>query len=121
MTPLPPLRLVIADDHALFRQGLKTMLRRRADVTVVADVEPALADLPERDQGETLVGEAGEGLVHGDRAEEHLHRVLVVAGGAAAQQGEGAVVVQELGQVHGSSSVGVRRCPSMSVKVGRRR
>jgi len=39
-----PLRLVLADDHALFRQGLKTMLRRRPEVAVVADVE-RLADV----------------------------------------------------------------------------
>ena len=44
MKPAAPLRLVIADDHALFRQGLKTMLRRRPEVTIVADVE-SLADL----------------------------------------------------------------------------
>jgi len=44
MTPSAPLRLVLADDHALFRQGLKTMLRRRPEVAVVAEVE-RLADL----------------------------------------------------------------------------
>ena len=44
------IRVLIADDHALFRQGLRTMLRRRTEVTVVADVarltdlEPLLAD-----------------------------------------------------------------------------
>jgi DNA-binding NarL/FixJ family response regulator len=44
MTTPTPLRLVLADDHALFRQGLKTMLRRRPEVMVVADVE-RLADV----------------------------------------------------------------------------
>jgi two-component system NarL family response regulator len=44
MTAGAPLRIVIADDHALFRQGLRTMLRRRPEVAVVGDVE-RLADL----------------------------------------------------------------------------
>jgi two-component system NarL family response regulator len=34
-------RLVVADDHALFRQGLKSLLRRRRDFQVVAEVERA--------------------------------------------------------------------------------
>jgi DNA-binding NarL/FixJ family response regulator len=34
-----PVRIVIADDHALFRQGLKSMLRLQPDVVVTADVE----------------------------------------------------------------------------------
>jgi len=34
-----PIRIVIADDHALFRQGLKSMLRLQPDVVVTADVE----------------------------------------------------------------------------------
>ena len=34
-----PVRIVIADDHALFRQGLKSMLRLQSDVVVTADVE----------------------------------------------------------------------------------
>jgi DNA-binding NarL/FixJ family response regulator len=32
-----PIRMVIADDHALFRQGLKALLRAHADATVVAE------------------------------------------------------------------------------------
>ena len=33
------LRLIIADDHALFRQGLRSMLRLQPDLEVVAEVE----------------------------------------------------------------------------------
>lgn len=46
------LRIALADDHALFREGLKGLLRPRHDVTVVAetdrvdDVEPMLARTP---------------------------------------------------------------------------
>jgi DNA-binding NarL/FixJ family response regulator len=46
------MRIAIADDHALFRQGLKSMLRLQPDVTVVAELEraddilPALARTP---------------------------------------------------------------------------
>src|SRR5215472_1428989 len=35
------MRVVIADDHALFRQGLKSLLRLQPDVTVVAELERA--------------------------------------------------------------------------------
>lgn len=41
-----PLRVVIADDHALFRQGLRAMLRLQADIDVVAEVERAEQLLP---------------------------------------------------------------------------
>jgi DNA-binding NarL/FixJ family response regulator len=37
----PPLRVVIADDHALFRQGLRSLLQLSEEVTVVAEVERA--------------------------------------------------------------------------------
>ena len=53
MTPVQPLRLVLADDHALFRQGLRSMfVNLHPDVAVVAEVEsvaevaPALARTP---------------------------------------------------------------------------
>lgn len=36
-----PIRLILADDHALFRQGLKSLLRLEPDVAVVAEVERA--------------------------------------------------------------------------------
>jgi DNA-binding NarL/FixJ family response regulator len=36
-----PIRLIIADDHALFRGGLKSLLRRQKDVQVVAEVDKA--------------------------------------------------------------------------------
>jgi DNA-binding NarL/FixJ family response regulator len=41
-----PIRVAIADDHALFRQGLKSMLRLQPDVTVVAELERASELLP---------------------------------------------------------------------------
>src|SRR5262245_32993349 len=40
-TPNPPLRIAIADDHALSRQGLRSMLALKEGVTVVAEVERA--------------------------------------------------------------------------------
>jgi DNA-binding NarL/FixJ family response regulator len=40
-----PLRIVIADDHSLFRQGLKLLLKLEADVTVVGEAE-RLDELP---------------------------------------------------------------------------
>ena len=35
------IRLIIADDHALFRGGLKSLLRRQKDMQVVAEVDKA--------------------------------------------------------------------------------
>jgi len=52
MPPLAPLRIVIADDHALFREGLKSLLKLHPELSVVgevesaADVAPALARTP---------------------------------------------------------------------------
>jgi DNA-binding NarL/FixJ family response regulator len=40
------IRIAIADDHALFRQGLKSMLRLQTDVTVVAEIERAGEIMP---------------------------------------------------------------------------
>ncbi len=36
-----PLRIAIADDHALFRQGLKSLLQLEQDLSVVAEIERA--------------------------------------------------------------------------------
>lgn len=36
-----PIRIVLADDHALFRQGVRSLLRQQPDVEVVAEVERA--------------------------------------------------------------------------------
>jgi two-component system NarL family response regulator len=38
-----PIRLIIADDHALFRGGLKSLLRRQRDIQVVGEAETAAA------------------------------------------------------------------------------
>jgi two-component system NarL family response regulator len=38
-----PIRLIIADDHAMFRGGLKSLLRRHRDMPIVAEVETANA------------------------------------------------------------------------------
>ena len=46
-----PIRVAIADDHALFRQGLRSLLTLRAEMTVVAEADrvdalhPMLADV----------------------------------------------------------------------------
>src|SRR6185295_15379838 len=39
--PSTPLRIAVADDHALFRQGLKSLLALSPDVTVVAETDRA--------------------------------------------------------------------------------
>ncbi len=47
-----PLRVIIADDHALFRQGLRSMLKLQPNVVIVGDVDrvsdlaPTLAGSP---------------------------------------------------------------------------
>ena len=45
-----PTRIIIADDHALFRQGLKSMLRLQTNVTVVAELDRASDLLPALEQ-----------------------------------------------------------------------
>jgi len=40
---ISPIRLVIADDHALFRGGLKSLLRRQRDMHVVGEADTAAA------------------------------------------------------------------------------
>ena len=45
-----PIRVAIADDHALFRQGLKSLLLLEHDVSVVAEVERAADVLPMLDR-----------------------------------------------------------------------
>jgi hypothetical protein len=40
-----PLRIAIADDHVLFRQGLRAMLKCEEGVTIVAEVNRA-SELP---------------------------------------------------------------------------
>lgn len=37
------IRLIIADDHAIFRDGLKSLLRRKRDIKVVAEVDSTSA------------------------------------------------------------------------------
>jgi two-component system NarL family response regulator len=36
-----PIRVIVVDDHALFRQGLRSLLRLHADIDVVAEVDKA--------------------------------------------------------------------------------
>jgi two-component system NarL family response regulator len=36
-----PLRLIIADDHALFREGLKSLLQLQPDINVIAEIDRA--------------------------------------------------------------------------------
>jgi DNA-binding NarL/FixJ family response regulator len=43
---MPGMRIAIADDHALFRQGLKSLLRLQPDVTVAAEFERVADILP---------------------------------------------------------------------------
>lgn len=38
MNPARPIRIVIADDHVLFRQGLRSLLRLSSEIEVVAEV-----------------------------------------------------------------------------------
>ena len=38
---MQPIRIAVADDHALFREGLKSLLRLQPDVTVVAELDRA--------------------------------------------------------------------------------
>jgi two-component system NarL family response regulator len=37
--PTPPIRVLIADDHAIFRQGLATIINHDPDMQVIAQAE----------------------------------------------------------------------------------
>jgi two-component system NarL family response regulator len=37
--PIPPIRVLIADDHAIFRQGLATIINRDPEMNVIAQAE----------------------------------------------------------------------------------
>ena len=39
----PPVRVLLADDHAMFREGVRALLDAEADITVVAEVEDGRA------------------------------------------------------------------------------
>lgn len=56
MTPVPKLRVLIADDHALMRDGLKAFLAMASDIEVVAEASDGRAAL-------RLIVEAGPDLV----------------------------------------------------------
>jgi len=43
MSMAKPIRIIVADDHVLFRQGLRSLLRLHADIEVVAEVAKASA------------------------------------------------------------------------------
>src|SRR5262249_45459938 len=38
---MKPIRLVIADDHALFRQGLRSLLKSEREIEIVAETDRA--------------------------------------------------------------------------------
>jgi DNA-binding NarL/FixJ family response regulator len=54
---MPPIRLVLADDHALFREGLKSLFRHEPDVTIVAETDKVegLASLLDRTPADVLL------------------------------------------------------------------
>src|SRR5690606_36711356 len=70
----------------------------------------ALADLPERNERQAHVGQRGQALEGGNRAEQQLDHVVVAARRAAAQKGEregvGKEVGEQVGRFHRSWSLG---------------
>ena len=56
-SPPSPVTILVVDDHAIFREGVKLLLQREADMRVVAEAgaaEPALA-LAEREQPDIIL------------------------------------------------------------------
>lgn len=41
---MPPIRILLIDDHTLFRSGIKALLQRQTDFTVVGEASDGLEE-----------------------------------------------------------------------------
>ncbi len=93
-----PIRLVIADDHALFRSGLKSLLRRQRDMRVVGEAETTatlIATVAETRCDILLLDLQMERWVLGDIQElASMTKVMVLT---ASESMENAIVAMRLG------------------------
>ena len=84
MTPLPRARLILADDHALFVEGLTRVLRPRYDVVAVAHSGDELLELLPSTRADCLLldlslpGRSGLDLLPDVRSVQPELRVLIV-------------------------------------------
>lgn len=85
------IRVALADDHALFRQGLRSLLRQQADVEVVAEIERAsdlLATLAATPCDVLLLDlQMERWMVNDVEALAQLTRVLVLTGSERVEDG----------------------------------
>jgi DNA-binding NarL/FixJ family response regulator len=74
------IRLLIADDHALFRQGLKSLLMIQPDIAIVGEVERAddLAAALDSSACDVLLLDLQMDRWMGDEVESFAHRTRVV-------------------------------------------
>lgn len=87
MPSLAPLRLLLADDHAIMREGLKQLLALAPDITVVAEAEHGQQVLDRLQETEidllmldlNMPGPAGEDMVARLRARHPTLRMLVLS------------------------------------------
>src|SRR6185503_2448853 len=90
MSPAGPTRVILADDHALFRQGLKAMLRLEPSVAIVGEVERVaeLARIIDRTRADVLLLDLQMDRSTLADIEGFARRIRVVVVTASEQPGE---------------------------------
>ncbi len=78
MTQPAELRIVVADDHPLYRRGLSTLLDAQPGWSVVAQVDTGLAALLDAQPGWTVVAQADTGLSAVTAAAECMPDIVVM-------------------------------------------
>ena len=109
------IRILLVDDHSVFRTGLRMIIQARPDMEVVAEAgnrEEALA-AARREQPDIILldldlGEAdGAGLISDLLSASHRARVVVLTGVREAEAHRGAVLLGALGVVSKETAAGV--------------
>lgn len=72
------LRILVADDHGIVREGLRTLIEAQPDMLVVGEVSDGLAVLPEAEasQPDVVIMDISMPLLNGVRATQQLKAAL---------------------------------------------
>jgi DNA-binding NarL/FixJ family response regulator len=81
----PPLRVLLADDHKIVREGLRLLLRNEPDVEIVGEAAHGreVVDLALRLEPDVVVMDVSMPLIDGDQATQqikaHLPKTRIIA------------------------------------------